>query len=195
MKLKMRFMGKSRLSAIMPISIVLAAAVILSVVAITNLGNHALEPENEEPIPVVLTDKVGDAEGYYPVDIKEIRLAKEGDNLALTIEVNKNIPTQVGLDAQTAWEFLIDVNKDNFYDFKVRASVSHRGFEVGLEDNYNVLIERLAYELLGPAIELKVQLTKIGGSESFNLRAYSMGGPWNSIFDRVPDNGWAVICF
>lgn len=185
-------MEKGRTSLIVPILLGLVTALILGVgLAVINLGDHTTKPENEEPIPVVLTDEVGDDGGYG--DIKEIRLTKEGDNLILTMEVSENIPTWVGLDADIVWDFLIDVNKDNSYDFKVRVAVSLGGLGVSLQDNRYNLIERPSYELLGPLISVEISLTKIGSPKSFNLRAYSMSGAWAYIIDRVPDNGWVTI--
>ena len=49
-------MVKGRSFIIVPILIVLATTIILGVVAITNLGNHAYAPENEKSIPIVLFD-------------------------------------------------------------------------------------------------------------------------------------------
>ena len=156
--------------------------------------NHPTSPhENEEPIVVVLTDAVGDG-GEGPFDIKEIRLAEEGDNLILTMEVCENIPTWAGMDAESSYRFLIDVDNDNFYDFYVLMYVGITGLHVTLRDNHDESIKSLSFELLGPSIKTEFSLAKIGGSNTFNLRAYSeAGGPWSHIVDSAPDNGWASI--
>ena len=175
-----------------PIVALVLAVVILGAGLLIKL-NHPTSPhENEEPIVVVLTDAVGDGGGGY-CDIKEIRLMENKDNLVLTMEVCENIPTWTGLDGDLFYNFLIDVDNDNFYDFKVVIGVGPTGLHVGLMDSHDKVIKYLPFELLGPSIKTEVPLAEIGGSKTFNLRAYSESGVWAVIFDSVPDNGWVTI--
>jgi hypothetical protein len=136
-----------------------------------------------------LVDAVGDGEGSH-LDIREIRLVKEGDDLVLTMEACDNIPIRAGRYdmPEYFYYFLFDVNKDNFEDFTVTIKLGPGGLSFYGLDN-------LSCAHLGPAISITIPSVEIGDLGSFNFRAYSyVCGAWaEGIIDNVPDVGWAEV--
>jgi hypothetical protein len=151
----------------------------------------------EEPrAPVVLIeliDAVGDAEGY--TDITGVTVTKEENNLILTLRTNENIP-QVALlgGGVVFYDFLIDVDKDDIYDFAVELGVvvdsGNRGI---LKDNRGRHLGWVSFEHLGPTVKMRVPLTKVGDPKSFSLKVRSYSVAQRITYDKVPDTGWAEI--